>query len=136
MSGVGIELCCTALEELEKGVLATGHARILPRPSDTTTGPGGRPAACHGTPTVGTQPPTAGDTVDVMARHQNPHLAVLGDRRAIGWVLTKQRIAFPEPRYRNLFPDFSSGDHLYLYTTRSAFGNPTNHRGRVIGAHW
>ena len=68
-----------------------------------------------------------------MARYQNPHLAVLGDRRAIGWVLTEQRIAFPEPRHRNLFPTFSSGDQLYLYTTRSAFGNPTNHRGRVIG---
>lgn len=63
----------------------------------------------------------------------NPHLAVLGDRVALGWVLANQRIAFPEPRYRSQFRSFVSGDRLYLYTTRGCFKNPTRDKGRIIG---
>lgn len=62
-----------------------------------------------------------------------PHLAVLGDREALGWVLTEERIAFPEPRYQNQLRAFERGDTLYLYATRGCFKNPTRDKGRVIG---
>lgn len=68
-----------------------------------------------------------------MPGHQNPHIAVLGDRKALAWVLESQRIAFPEPRYHHLFPSFTTGDVLYLYTTRGCFKNPTRDKGRIIG---
>lgn len=61
----------------------------------------------------------------------NRALAVVGDRRALAWVLSNSTVAFPEPRSR-LVP-FEKGDHIYLYTTRGCFGNPTRDRSRVIG---
>lgn len=64
----------------------------------------------------------------------SPHLAVLGDRVALGWVLENQRIAFPEPRYKSQLRSFVAGDRLYLYTTRGCFKNPTRDKGRIIGA--
>ncbi|GIE91557.1 hypothetical protein [Actinoplanes regularis] len=59
------------------------------------------------------------------------YLVVLGDRRAIGWVLREQRMAFPAtPRAE--VRTLASGDGLYLYATRGAWGRPTRDRGRVI----
>lgn len=66
--------------------------------------------------------------------HQNAHLVVIGDREALVWVLENEQVAFPDPRYRNLFPALELGDVLYLYTTRGCFKNPTRDRGRVIGS--
>ncbi|MGI5163390.1 hypothetical protein ACQEU3_03450 [Spirillospora sp. CA-253888] len=60
------------------------------------------------------------------------YLLILGERRAIAWVLSEQRMAFP----RRLRPEESRlavGDELFVYATRGAFGNPTRDRGRVIG---
>lgn len=68
-----------------------------------------------------------------MSGSHSPHLAVLGDRVALGWVLENQRIAFPEPRYRSQLRSFVTGDTLYLYTTRGCFKNPKRDRGRIIG---
>lgn len=65
---------------------------------------------------------------------QNPHLAVIGDRDALVWVLESSRVAFPRPRYHRIFPRLSPGDALYLYTTRGCYRNPTRDRGLVIGS--
>lgn len=65
--------------------------------------------------------------------HTNPHLAIIGDRQALGWVLQEQRLAFPEPRYHHIFPALEAGDQLYLYTTRGCYRNPGRDRGLVIG---
>lgn len=59
------------------------------------------------------------------------YLLVIGDREALGWLLSEQRMAFPDTRraeVRTLAP----GDGLFLYTTRGCFKNPTRDRGRVI----
>ena len=70
--------------------------------------------------------------VDRMPSDQTPHIAVISDRKALAWVLTNKRIAFPEPRLKLLFPAFKKGDVLYLYTTRGCFKNPKRDRGRII----
>lgn len=60
------------------------------------------------------------------------HLLVIGERQALAWILTEQRMAFPPSRAAEamaLRPD----DPLLLYTTRGCFHNPTRDRGRVIG---
>ena len=59
------------------------------------------------------------------------YLVVLGDRRAIGWVLREQLMAFPT-RPRTEVRTLAAGDRLYLYATRGAWGNPKRDRGRVI----
>src|SRR4051794_39274276 len=66
-----------------------------------------------------------------MADDPNRALAVIGDRRALGWVLTKGIVAFPAPRKR--LPAFETGDSIYLYTTRGCFKNPVRDRSRIIG---
>lgn len=66
-----------------------------------------------------------------MGAERNAYLLVLGERRAIAWVLREQRMAFPATR--NPAQTLTPGDDLYLYTTRSAYRNPTRDRGRVIG---
>lgn len=66
-----------------------------------------------------------------MADDPKRALAVIGDRRALGWVLTQGIVAFPEPR--NRLPAFEQGDSIYLYTTRGCFKNPTRDRSRIIG---
>ena len=61
------------------------------------------------------------------------YLLVIGDREAIGWVLTERRMAFPgfgRSEVRALTP----GDTLFLYTTRGCFKNPTRDRGRIIAS--
>ncbi|MFI1191855.1 hypothetical protein ACH4T9_01035 [Micromonospora sp. NPDC020750] len=60
-----------------------------------------------------------------------PYLVVLGERRAIGWVLREQRMAFPA-RPRAEVRTLAAGDRLYLYSTRGAWSNPTRHRGRLF----
>lgn len=61
------------------------------------------------------------------------YLLVIGDREALGWLLTEQRMAFPDLR-RSEVRALSPGDTLFLYTTRGCFKNPTRDRGRVIAA--
>lgn len=60
------------------------------------------------------------------------YLLVLGERKAIYWVLTKSRTAFPEGRARQASV-LREGDSLLLYSTRGAWHNPTRDRGRIIG---
>ena len=60
------------------------------------------------------------------------YLLIIGDRRALGWILTTRRMAFSEP-LRSEPRRLSSGDTLLLYTTRGCFKNPSRDRGRVIG---
>lgn len=60
------------------------------------------------------------------------YLLILGDREALGWVLTSSRMAFPA-RNRSEVSSLTVGDQLFIYTTRGAFRNPTRDRGRVIG---
>jgi hypothetical protein len=60
------------------------------------------------------------------------YLLVIGDREALGWILSASRTAFPSAR-RPEVRSLKEGDELFLYTTRSAFKNPTRDRGRVIG---
>lgn len=60
------------------------------------------------------------------------YLLILGSRDGLAWILEKERMAFREAnasRAQRLTP----GDRLFLYTTRSAFGNPARDRGRIIG---
>jgi hypothetical protein len=59
------------------------------------------------------------------------YLVVLGERRAIGWVLREQKMAFPA-RSRSEVRMLAAGDRLYLYATRGAWRNPTRNRGRLI----
>lgn len=61
------------------------------------------------------------------------YLVVIGERDALAWVLTKQRMAFPEYRAREVSA-LLPGDELLLYTTRGCFHNPDKDRGRIIGA--
>jgi hypothetical protein len=60
------------------------------------------------------------------------YLLILGDREAIGWVLTTGCMAFRD-RNRSGVSSLRVGDWLYVYSTRKAFGNPTRDRGRLIG---
>jgi hypothetical protein len=59
-------------------------------------------------------------------------LMVIGDREALGWILTASRMAFRSAGRREV-RSLEIGDELLIYTTRSAFRNPTRDRGRVIG---
>ncbi|MET9878889.1 hypothetical protein ABZZ36_30285 [Actinacidiphila glaucinigra] len=60
------------------------------------------------------------------------HLVILGDRAALSWVVTKQRMAFPQGRSA-LARTLEPCDEVLLYTTRGCFRNPTRDMGRVIG---
>lgn len=60
------------------------------------------------------------------------YLLIIGDREALGWILTEGRTAFPSGR-RSEVAALAEGDELFLYTTRGCFKNPTRDRGRVIG---
>ena len=60
------------------------------------------------------------------------HLLIIGDRAALSWVLTEQRMAFPAGRSKAARA-LEEGDEIFLYTTRSCFRNPTRDLGRVIG---
>lgn len=58
-------------------------------------------------------------------------LLVIGDREALGWVLSERRMAFQQHR-RDQAQRLEEGDALLLYTTRGCFRNPGRDRGRVI----
>lgn len=60
------------------------------------------------------------------------YLLVIGDREALGWILTAGRMAFPSGQ-RSEVAALKPGDELFLYTTRGAFKNPIRDRGRIIG---
>lgn len=60
------------------------------------------------------------------------HLLIIGDRAALSWVLTEQRMAFPAGRSKTARA-LEEGDEIFLYTTRGCFRNPTRDLGRVIG---
>lgn len=59
-------------------------------------------------------------------------LLVIGDREALGWVLSERRMAFQQHR-RDQALRLQEGDSLLLYTTRGCFHNPGRDRGLVIG---
>jgi hypothetical protein len=57
---------------------------------------------------------------------------ILGNREGLAWVLENERMAFSEAnasRAQRLEP----GDRLFLYTTRTAFGDFHGDRSRIIG---
>lgn len=60
------------------------------------------------------------------------YLVVIGDRKALVWILTSEQMAFSE-RTSRMAASLKPDDKLLLYTTRGCFGNPTLGRGRVIG---
>jgi hypothetical protein len=60
------------------------------------------------------------------------YLLIISDREALAWILSSQRMAFPELRSRSA-ARLRPNDNLLLYTTSRCFGNSTNGRGRVIG---
>ncbi|MCX4427203.1 hypothetical protein [Streptomyces mirabilis] len=60
------------------------------------------------------------------------HLLIIGDRAALSWVVTEQRMAFPAGRFKAARA-LEEGDEIFLYTTRGCFRNPTRDLGRVIG---
>lgn len=60
------------------------------------------------------------------------HLLIIGDRAALSWVVTEQRMAFPAGRAKAAHA-LAEGDEIFLYTTRSCFRNPTRDLGRVVG---
>lgn len=61
------------------------------------------------------------------------HLLILGERDAIAWVVSQQRMAFTADRAARAATAVSLGDELFLYATRGAFHNPRLDRGRVFG---
>jgi hypothetical protein len=63
------------------------------------------------------------------------YLLVIGDREALGWILSAERMAFPDFR-RAETRSLKSGDRLLIYTTRGCFKNPTRDRGRIIGCNY
>jgi hypothetical protein len=69
--------------------------------------------------------------VDAMSRQ--PFLLVIGNREALQWIITEQRLAFPAGRGSRFLSEVQQGTELVLYTTRGCFRNPTRDRGRVIG---
>ncbi|MGW0797116.1 hypothetical protein [Streptomyces sp. NPDC002692] len=60
------------------------------------------------------------------------HLLIIGDRAALSWVVTEQRMAFPAGRSRAAHA-LEEGDEIFVYTTRGCFRNPTRDLGRVVG---
>ncbi|MEU1176880.1 hypothetical protein ABZ464_04390 [Streptomyces sp. NPDC005820] len=59
------------------------------------------------------------------------HLLIIGDRAALSWVVTEQRMAFPAGRSQAA-QALEEGDEIFVYTTRGCFRNPTRDLGRVI----
>jgi hypothetical protein len=60
------------------------------------------------------------------------HLLIIGNRAALSWVVTEQRMAFPAGREKAARA-LEEGDEIFLYTTRGCFRNPTRDLGRVVG---
>ncbi|MFD0773039.1 hypothetical protein ACFQZ2_03780 [Streptomonospora algeriensis] len=68
-----------------------------------------------------------------MSGDSGAYLMVIGDREALGWILSTQQTAFPAAR-RGEAAKLAAGDRMLLYTTRGCFHNPTRDQGRVIAA--
>ena len=60
------------------------------------------------------------------------YLLVLGDRVAIHWALSEQRMAFPAGRTASALR-LRVADSLWMYSTSGARLNRTRDRGRVFG---
>lgn len=60
------------------------------------------------------------------------YLLVIGDVRALAWVLAEQRMAFSDLR-RSHATDLEAGDELFIYTTRTCFHRGYDDVGRVMG---
>jgi hypothetical protein len=78
---------------------------------------GGRASACSAAILV-TMPGTP-----------RPYLLILRDADGLAYVLREHRVAFTSKRRIPL----TSGDIVFLYTTRGIFGNPAAGRGLIIG---
>lgn len=76
--------------------------------------------------------PDLGDSVHYTLDMRPSYLLVLGEGEAIAWVLREQRMAFPE-KPRPEVGALEVGDELFIYTTRSAWHNPTLDQGRIVG---
>ena len=61
------------------------------------------------------------------------YLLIIGERRALAWVVEHERMAFAANRASSAL-QLAVGDELLLYTTRGAFHNPTRDRGRIMGS--
>lgn len=59
-------------------------------------------------------------------------LLIIGECRALAWILREERMAFPRYRAKSVSA-VDVGDELLIYTTRGCFHNPGRNRGRVIG---
>lgn len=59
------------------------------------------------------------------------HLLIIGDRAALSWVVTEQRMAFPAGRSK-VARALEEGDEVLLYATRGCFRNPARDLGLVI----
>jgi hypothetical protein len=60
----------------------------------------------------------------------NTYLLILSQARGLSFVLTEQRMAFPEGSRR---PDLKTGDVFFLYITRSALHSTHPARSRIVG---
>ncbi|WP_406259484.1 hypothetical protein OIA45_13445 [Streptomyces chartreusis] len=60
------------------------------------------------------------------------YLLIIGDRAALSWVITEQRMAFPAGRSKGARA-LAEGEEVFLNATRGCFRNPTRDLGRVIG---
>ena len=60
------------------------------------------------------------------------YLLPIADRDPLAWIISEQRTAVGTHRRREA-ERLTSGDRIFLYTTRGCFRNPTRDRGRVIG---
>jgi hypothetical protein len=60
------------------------------------------------------------------------YLLPIADREPLAWIVSEQRTAVGTHRRREA-ERLTSGDRIFLYTTRGCFRNPTRDRGRVIG---
>jgi len=61
------------------------------------------------------------------------YLLVIGDREALGWVLSEQRTAFRSPARREVRL-LDKDDRLFIYATRGCFGKARRSQGKIIGA--
>jgi hypothetical protein len=72
------------------------------------------------------------EDVGMVIGMSSAHLLIIGDRAALSWVVTEQRMAFPVGRSRAA-QALEEGDEVFVYTTRGCFRDPTRDLGRVVG---
>lgn len=81
---------------------------------------------------AGNAPRDAAPSPGIVTCMSSAHLLIIGDRAALSWVVTEQRMAFPAGRAKAARA-LEEGDEIFLYTTRGCFRNPTRDLGRVVG---